>query len=193
MAASNNTQEHKLRQKDTRAETATGAATEAGSINKGGNERQKGKCTHQQHQLLLRRAFAAASLRIHVSNSNNNSISNKILLSMEPQQRVQLAMVLRTIALGYCYRHWGKHGEATFEQETEALVYAKREVKDMLKRIDVDELQSLEIPADDSKKDDDEKKDTARKVTKKKKPSGADAAAAEAAADAWAKRRKSAK
>ena len=139
--------------------------------------------------LLLQLLFKSMS----ATACNNNSISNKILLSMEPHQRVQLAMVLRTIALGYCHRHWGKRGEATFEQETEALVYAKREVKDMLKRIDVDELQSLEIQADDSKKDDDKKKDTAKKVTKKKKPSEADGAAAEAAADAWVKRRKSAK
>ena len=104
---------------------------------------------------------------------------------VEPAEREQLAKVLRAVATRHLEREHGIDGQATESEEAEALRVAKAELRDIMKRIDYDEI--LSLPPDDKKKDDD------KKITKKKKATRADSEAASAAAADWAKRRKSAK
>ena len=90
---------------------------------------------------------------------------------VEPAEREQLAKVLRSVSMRICCV------QQDVPDEEECLVMAKRHVKDIIKRIDLEEIISL--PRDG--KQDDKKKRAA-------------AAAEEAAAGCdWVKRRKSAK
>eukprot|EP00439_Symbiodinium_sp_Y106_P066106 s2446_g10.t1 len=94
---------------------------------------------------------------------------------VEPAEREQLAKVLRSVSMRICVQQ-------DVPDEEECLVMAKRHVKDIIKRIDLEEIISL--PRDG-------KQDDKKKRAEKKR---AAAAAEEAAAGCdWVKRRKSAK
>ena len=151
-----------------------------------------------QHHRLPAQTFEAACSSNNSSRRAEDGMHSVRKAVMYPHERAQLAMLVRALAVRFLQDHFGPDGDADSDDEKNALKIAKSEVRDVLKMITKDELQSLpgdnkkdddNKKGDDRKKDDDNKKDEGKKGRKKKKPDQAGSAAAEEAA-AWIKRRK---